>query len=217
MKIKYFILFTFIFTGNNLLAQEKFGIELFTGLPYNVPLPLTISQTDEPDLHLTARFNSEPFKIPIFWVWRISYWNNNTGWEFEAVHHKLFLTGKPHEVKEFSISHGLNLITINRCWKFTYFIFRAGAGIVLAHPENTVRNKTLAENGGILNWGYYLTGPAFLISAGKDFFITNNFYVTCEARINSSYAYIPVNNGNASLYNISLQLIFGVGFNFLEL
>ena len=213
----YIFLFLFLFEADDSSAQKKLNIELFTGLPYNLSLPLKISQAGEPDLYLTAKFNSQPFNIPIFWVWRISYWNDNSAWELEAVHHKLFLANKPAEVHEFSISHGLNLITVNRGWNLSSFILRIGAGIALAHPETTIRNQTLTEDGGIFHWGYYLSGPAFLFSAGKEFYITGNLYVTCEARINSSYAYIPIKNGNAGLYNISVQFIFGAGFNFLKL
>ena len=219
MKIlKYYIfLLLFLTQADDLTAQKKLSVELFTGLPYNIPLPLNISQSGESDLHLIAKFNSEPFTIPIFWVWRISYWNGNTSWEFEAVHHKIFLTNKPTEIQEFSVSHGLNLITINRGWKYSEFIFRIGAGIAIAHPETTVRNKKLPEDGGIFHWGYYLSGPALLFSAGKNFSITDDLYVTCEVRINSTYAYIPIQNGNADLYNVSAQFIFGAGFNFLKL
>ena len=215
---KYYIfLFLLLAHTDDLTAQRKLSFEIFTGLPYNIPLPLNISQNGESDLHLTAKFNSEPFRIPIFWVWRISYWNGNTAWEFEAVHHKIFLANKPTEVQEFSVSHGLNLITINRGWKYSGFIFRIGAGVAIAHPETTVRNKTLPEDGGIFNWGYYWAGPALLISAGKDFSITNGFYATCEVRINSTYAYIPIKNGNADLYNVSAQFIFGAGLDFIKL
>lgn len=219
MKIfRYYIFLLIIFMeADEAAAQRRLNFEFYTGLPYNIPLPLTISQEDEADLNLTAKFNSEPFNIPIFWVWRISLWNGGTAWELEAVHHKLFLANNPPEVQEFSISHGLNLITINRGWNFSALIFRIGAGIALAHPETTVRNRTLPEDGGIFHWGYYLTGPALLLSAGKNFRLSDYFYVTCEARINSAYAYIPIKNGSARLYNVSLQLILGAGTSFINL
>ncbi len=219
MKIlKYYILlFLLLAQADDLIAQEKLSFELFTGMPYNIPLQLNISQSGETDLHLIAKFDSEPFTIPIFWVWRISYWNRSTAWEFEAVHHKIFLKNRPPEVQEFSVSHGLNLITINRAWKYSEFIFRIGAGIAIAHPETSVRNKTLPEDGGIFKWGYYWAGPALLISAGKDFSVTDELYLTCEARINSTYINFPIQGGNADLYNVSAQLIFGAGFDFIKL
>jgi hypothetical protein len=201
---------------NSSKNDKEIRIEGFIGFPYNLPLPLTISQSGEPDIKLTANFDSKPFEIPIYWVWRISYWNGEASWELEAIHHKLFLKNNPGEVREFSISHGLNLITINRGWQFQDFILRGGVGIVVAHPESIVRDKKFSESSGIFNWGYYVSGPTLNLAVAKDFIIVNSFFAICEIKTNFSFASVPIYNGNADLYNIAFQLNFGLGYSLFK-
>ena len=164
-----------------LTAQSKLVIEIGTGLPYNLPLPLTIRQSGEGTYHLTAQYNSRPFEIPIFWDWHIGYWSGSSGWELEAIHHKLFLANKPADVQQFDISHGLNLVIFNSCFLKYGFIFKAGAGISLTHPENVVRGKKLDEHQGIFDQGYYVSGPAFLFTAGKRLYLIENIFLSFEA------------------------------------
>ncbi|MBI4647410.1 MAG: hypothetical protein HY738_12690, partial [Bacteroidia bacterium] len=67
---------------------QTWSFELFGGVPYNVPLPLIIKQNGYDDIRITAKYFSEPFISPYYWVWRFNRQNNGHGWEFEAVHHK---------------------------------------------------------------------------------------------------------------------------------
>ena len=206
-----------LFALNTAQAQKLITIEFYSGLPYNVPLPLTISQVGEPDINLTAHYRSDPFEIPIYWNWRISYWNDNHAFEVEATHHKIFLKNTPTEIQEFSISHGFNTITINYAWKENSYVFRTGCGIVLAHPESIIRGKKFDESGGIFDAAYQLTGPTINLTAGKRFNITRRLFFELDTKINLSYAMVPVVDGEAKLYNIALQFNFGLGFDLLEL
>lgn len=210
------ILFLFLFSIK-LEAQSRLVFEFGTGIPYNIPMPLTIRQTGENTLHLIGQYDSRPFEIPIFWDWKISYWDSSTGWELEAIHHKLFLTNKPSEVQQFDISHGINLVVINRCFLKDGFIFKVGAGISLTHPESVVRFKRLDENRGILDQGYYISGPAVLFSGGKILYIYKNIFMVVEAKLGLSYSNIPIADGSADVYNIAAMLTFGVGTDFLKL
>ena len=81
-------------------------------------------------------------------------------WELELVHHKLYLQNPPPEVQAFQITHGFNFITLNRRWPVYGFGLRAGAGIVLAHPQTTIRGRAFPENGGAFGLGWYVSGPA---------------------------------------------------------
>lgn len=191
---------------NPSLAQKKLSVEFGTGLPYNFTLPLTIRQSNFPDIKLTAKYSSEPFQIPIYWIWRIGYWSDNHAWELESIHHKIFLDNKPREVEYFSISHGINYVTINHCWIFKYYILRIGAGVVLDHPESKIRGKQFPEDGGIFKWGYYVGGPAINLTIAKRFYVRGNFYLDLEAKLNASYSNIPIQDGSADVYNIVLQI-----------
>ena len=210
------LLFNFLFLIK-LEAQNKFIFELGTGIPYNIPMPLAIRQTGENTLRLIAQYDSHPFEIPIFWDWRISYWDSSTGWELEAIHHKLFLTKKPSEVQQFDISHGINLVIINRCFMIDNFILKAGAGISFTHPENIVRSQKLDEDRGIFDQGYYVSGPAILFSAGKRLYIYKSIFVIAEVKLGLSYSYIPIANGNSDVYNAAAIFTFGIGTDFLKL
>jgi hypothetical protein len=187
-------------------AQEKLSLEFGTGLPYNISMPLTIKQANMPEIKLTASYNSEPFKIPIYWIWRIGYRVDNNAWELEAIHHKIFLDNRPDEIEYFSISHGINYITINKCWYFKNYILRIGAGIVLDHPESKIRGKEFPEDGGLMKWGYYISGPAINLTEAKKFYLWKNLFLNFEAKLNVSYSNIPVKDGSADVYNIVLQI-----------
>ena len=197
-------------------AQKLITVEFYTGVPVNIPLPLKITQAGENDIDITAHYNSEPFRIPIYWNWRISYWNGNHAFEIETTHHKIFLDNRPPEVQVFSISHGFNTITFNYAWKDYGFVFRTGAGIVLAHPESIIRNKKFEESGGIFDAAYQLTGPTINVAAGKRFNLTQKLFFQLDGKVNFSRANVPVVNGEARVYNIAIQFNFGLGFDVFE-
>jgi hypothetical protein len=212
-----FLIVVLVFASNTAWTQKLITIEFYSGLPYNVPLPLTISQSGEQDISLTAHYRSDPFAIPIYWNWRISYWNDNHAFEIEATHHKIFLKDTSPEVQEFSISHGFNTITVNYAWKDYGFVFRGGIGLVLAHPESIIRGKRFDESGGIFDAAYQLTGPTINLAAGKRFNLSRKLFFELDTKINLSYAKVAVVYGEAKLYNIALQFNFGMGFDLLEL
>lgn len=215
LKVKLTILFTVLF--GIIFSQEKsnWTFEAHGGFPVNIPLPLTIKQNDFPDIKLTAHFYSEPFTPPIYWVYRVSKWKNNKAWEFEMMHQKLYLKNPPPEVQYFSMTHGYNQLMINRAVKFNFFqkhefILRLGGGIVLAHVENMVREKELYQGEGYFS-GYYVAGPTLNIAIAKQFKINNHFYFNTELKNNTSYAQVPVVNGEASLWHSAFELIGGIG------
>lgn len=212
---KTILVILLILLSNVIIAQKKFTFELYGGATYNIPLPLTISQSGYPDIKLSgARYYSEPFRSPFYWNWRISYWNDSSCWEFEATHHKLYLENLPPEVTKFDISHGLNLLHINRGWKIRGFVLRAGLGVVFAHPENTVRGMALSTDQAILNWGYYICGVSMHLAAGKRFYIYKNLFAALETRFTGCYAKVQVAGGHADVWSSSLHATFGLGCDF---
>ena len=193
-------------------AQRKLTFELCGMVPYNVPMRLVIRQSDVPDVDIIARYYSKPFEAPFCWVWRIGWWSDQRSWELQAIHHKLYLENKPAEVESFSISHGLNLITINRGWQAGDYVVRTGAGIVLAHPESTIRGKPFPENQGIFGMGYYVSGPALVAGGAKQLRLVSDLFLTLEVMAALSHADVPVKDGNARLFNAVFQLNFGLGY-----
>ncbi len=207
--------------GEKGLAQiSKWSLELQGGVPYNIPMPLTIKQENEPGIRLNARFRSEPFVSPGYYNLRIGRWKNGKSWEFEFVHHKLFLDNKPPEIQEYSISHGYNIVVVNRALEKNIknfpFVLRLGAGVVLAHPEITVRGQTLAQDEGLFGWGYYISGPVLNIAVAKRFYIVEQWFVNTELKFNPSYARVPVAGGHAIFWNMPITFAFGMGIDLFK-
>ncbi len=202
---------------NTAEAQKKWEFTLHVGTVYNVPLPLTISQNGYPDLKIkSARFSSEPFVSPLYWDWRFTRWNESTAWEFEVIHHKLYLDNKPGEVSRFSISHGFNMLMINRVKNAGWFQYRYGGGWVLSHPESTVRDMKFDQHNGLLNWGYYFTGPVVNFAVGKPIPVAGPVFMNIELKTTIAWSRVKIANGHADLYNWAIHAVCGVGFDFLK-
>ena len=60
------LLLSIIAFFNSANAQKVLTVEFYTGIPVNVPTPLKITQAGENDIDITAHYNSEPFKVPIY-------------------------------------------------------------------------------------------------------------------------------------------------------
>lgn len=221
--LKQSILIIFICLSFISFSQEKseWSLETNFGFPLNINHPINIKQKGYEDLNFTADFNSEPFKQPFFYVYRFCKWKNDKAWELEMMHQKLYLSNPPKEVQYFSITHGFNLITINRSYRFQLlkkhaFIFKFGTGIVLAHSENKIRKKEFDQQQSFFKLGYYVTGPVLNIALAKRFQLTNRFYFNLETKFNSSYADVPIVNGKATLWHSAVSFIGGLGYSFIK-
>lgn len=191
------------------------SVEVASGVVYNLPTPLDIQQTGYPDLNTTAHYNTHPFTSPYYYDLRLGYWSGNTAWEFEDIHHKVYMYNMPPEITKFSITHGYNLFTINHAWLIHNYIWRCGAGVVIAHPESIIRGQTFSESGGTFNdSGYYLAGPTVMGSIGRRFYISKHIFTELEGKLTASYAWVKVANGNAQAPNVALHADFGIGYDF---
>lgn len=193
-------------------AQTRWMFELQGATVYNVPLPLTISQQGYPDIKLSgARYHTEPFTLPVYYDGRLSLWQENKSWEIEFIHHKIYLQNTTEEVQKFNISHGFNLLFINRGFDRQLFRYRVGAGVVIAHPESEVRGMAFGSSTDDNDWGYYLSGPAIHASINKPFYLGNRFFINAEARTTVGYASVKVAQGRADVYSLVFHLVLGVG------
>lgn len=204
------------FSLSALLAQSRWSFELHGGEVYNLPMPLTIRQQGYPDLKLTARYSSESLILPIYVDSRLIRWQDGKSWELEFLHHKLYLDNTTSEIQKFSISHGFNMIMVNRGFDRKSFHYRAGAGIVITHPESVIRGQTFGDSTNDWDLGYFVSGPVVNLSAGKHFRINKRFYLNAEAKTTLAYVNVKVAGGNADVYNIAFHLILGIGVDFAK-
>lgn len=193
------------------VACGTWSVEVFSGAQYNFPMPLTLRQDGFHDLQRWAIYDSRPFEDPIYYAWRLGIWDEDRGWEVELVHQKLFLRDRPAAVDHFEISHGYNLLLINRAWKRYGFHLHVGLGLVITHPETTVRGQRFPTNQGLLHAGYYVAGPASQVALGRRVYLWRGVFVTLEGKLTASFARVPIDAGSADVPNIALHGLFGLG------
>ncbi len=88
---------------------------------------------------------------------------------------------------------------------------RAGAGVVVAHPENAVRGKALPQDGGLLGWGYYLAGPTLQAAVEKQIRLKGDLFLPVEGKATASFARVPVADGSADVPHAALHGLAGLG------
>lgn len=195
------------------MAQSRtWELGVLGGVTYNLPTSLKIYQEDLPAIKLKAQYITEPFQPPVYYDIRLSRWQDEKGWGLKFTHHKLILTNLPPEVQRFSITDGFNLLTFNRLWKTHGLILSAGAGVVITHPESTIRNKPFPENQGLFRDGYYISGPTAEMAIAKQYYFAPRWFVLGETRLTGSWVRVPITDGHADVTNVSLHLLAGVGF-----
>jgi len=216
MRKNIAFLFFILISSSIANAQSRWSFELHGGQVYNLPMPLIIRQQGYPDIHLRAQYSTEAFTLPVYWDWRFSRWKNGKSWEFEAIHHKLYLDNTSSEVQKFNISHGFNMIIVNRGFEKKSFRYHTGVGFVLAHPESKIRGKEFGDTGDDLDMGYFISGPVLNMAVGRPFYLGTRFYINAEAKSTLAYSYIKIADGNSDVYSITFHLILGLGVDFIN-
>ena len=197
-----------------LAPDQRFHVyaSVSDGQAYSVPLPIIIRQSGQPDIRLTAHFSTRPFADVPYYDAKVGIARGPWAYELELIHHKLYLDNPPPEVQWFEITHGYNPIVVNAVRKQWGVAFRAGAGILLAHPETTIRGLQLPENGGILGW--YVSGPAAQGGVSKAWKLGRHFFAGVEGKAVGAWARVPIANGSADVPNLSLHGLVSAGWRF---
>lgn len=216
MKKSIFIVFFLIISLTSSISQSRWTFELHGGEVYNMPVPLSIRQQGYPDIKIMARYHTDAFEPPVYWDLRLSRWQKGKSWEIEVIHHKLYLDNTTSEVQKFNISHGFNLIALNRGFDQKTFQYRVGAGVVLTHPESEIRGKVFGSTGDDFDLGYSVSGPILNLAIGKSYWLSKRLFINAEAKTTLSYTFIKVAQGNANVYNVAFHLIIGFGFDFIK-
>lgn len=193
-------------------AQEGWYMNFSPGLNYVPPMPLKINQEDCPAISIWANYETASLKSPVYYSCRLGFIKHGKGCEIEMNHAKIYLKNKPSEIQRFSISHGYNQLFLNKVFYKSRHGVKFGAGVVIAHPESTIRNMGFDEKQGFLNWGYYLAGPVFQCCLFKDIDIVGGFYLLIESKVSLAYANVPVCGGRAHVPLLGIHVQAGPGF-----
>jgi len=140
------------------LAAASWELEGRLGGAWNAGLPIVIQQQGYENLRFTAELRTRGLDPPLYYGGRITAWQSGRGWAIDLVHHKLHLEEPPPEVRSFAISHGYNLLTLQRLFARHRWRYGAGLGAVVAHPESEVRGLVFEETQGLFRDGYYVAG-----------------------------------------------------------
>jgi hypothetical protein len=194
-------------------VQAQVELQAFLGSAVSAPSPLTITQANQPDLHLTAHWATRPWSDTWYYAGRIGLWRGDRGWLLDFTHHKIYLTNGPAEVQKFRITNGMNLITVSRGFRRGPLSFAFGVGPVVASPLTRVRGATLESGRGF--WGgYFLSGGNLMASATRNLPILAGLFLSLDARASASYVRIPVAHGHAAVPNFALHAHAGLGYGF---
>jgi hypothetical protein len=192
-------------------AQEGWAVELSGGSAFQLATPLTIRQAGEPEIDVTARWETRPLRDAPYYALRLGRWSHGRAWELELLHHKLYLDDPPAEVQRFEISHGFNLVALLRAVPRGAVLWRLGGGLVIAHPETTIRGRAAPEDATNLGGGYHLAGGVLQTSIGARRPLGRHFHVAAEAKLTLAYAEVPVAGGEATVPNVAIHGLLGFG------
>lgn len=202
--------------SEGLAAGDTISVEVMGGSAFNFPSPLTVHQRGFPDIRVSrASYETRPFGDYPYYAWRVSLWDGDAAWEFEHIHHRLFLTNPPPEIQVFAIHFGYNYFLLGRAWKRDGFVYRAAAGAVMTNPENTIRGRKFHTGPGLLDTGYYFSGLGARGAVARHIDLTRHVFLTGEAAFSAGFAWrVPVVDGSANVPNFALHGHLGVGVRF---
>jgi hypothetical protein len=191
-------------------AADHWSVEAYGGSAYNFRNRLSISQEGSPSQSVDAKYETRGLRAPPYYILRAARWSGDAAWEISQIHHKLYLTNPPPGVGDVSISHGFNILTVNRAYRAGDWTYRIGAGPVVTHAEATI-------NGTKYDGPYKLSGAALLAGAGWRYYVTESTFFSVEglltlARANPKLPGPP--DGELRATNTAIHAAFGLGHDF---
>jgi hypothetical protein len=191
-------------------AATELSAEFFFGGALNASTGLRIEQDGQETLDFTADWETQAFEQPLYWAVRLALngvFGESSGLELQLIHHKTYLANMPPEVSQFEISHGFNILTCSYGYYALPLALRAGAGVVVAHTDAVVRGLTD-------DTGYEVTGPAFIVGAGRRIQVWNGLFASFDLQFSAAKAKVTIAEGKAETTNISLHMMAGLGYSF---
>jgi hypothetical protein len=191
-------------------GEPGWRVEGSLGVAHSLSSTLTVEQEGFPTFELDADWEGRSLESPLYYGLRVARGDARGAWALRFVHLKVYLANPTPEVERFSVSHGFNLLTLERSFPLGGFDLWAGLGIVIAHPESTIRGRTRSESeGGPVGGGYYLTGPTVSVALGRSLRVAGRFALVPEVRVSLSRGRVPIAGGEASVPNVAFHALLG--------
>jgi hypothetical protein len=185
--------------------------EFFGGTAWSLPSTLRIEQPGEETIRFRARYRTRPWHGSPYYSYRLGY----KQWSAELVHHKLYLQNPPPEIQHFEVSHGYNMVMVNRSlpWVEMSNTFRVGIGLVIGHPEGRIREQAINPVRSLLGGGYHISGLCLQVAAGPPLGVAEHWFFRPEAKLTAAWARMPLaGGGTAVVPNIAVHTLFGFGY-----
>jgi hypothetical protein len=191
-------------------SDAQWSFDLLIGDAYNADSRTRIEHATLDNVSFTGDYDTRGLEGPLHYAWRIARWEDARGWELQLLHHKLFLQNPPAGVDALSISHGFNIVTINRAFEYRGWQMRAGLGPVITHAEARIL-------GTAYDGPYEIAGAAVLVGVGRRLELGRHFYLLGE--VAATYGYIHAEpdgapNLEVTIRNPALHAQAGVGYRF---
>jgi hypothetical protein len=187
-------------------AQSWWTVEARLGTAIQFGTTLEIEQVGQPLLSIDADYSTRPFDDALYYGLRIGWRNPQGAWEVEFLHHKVYLDNNPPEIQHFEVTHGYNMLMLNRTWTVHDVDLRAGGGLVISHTDSTIRSLHRTA-------GQEITGVVGQISAGKNIYLSNRFYIALESKLTLANATVSIADGEAKVPNIAIHVLAGLGYD----
>lgn len=193
-------------------ADEKpsWSIDLLVGNAYDASSRTRIEHAALGNVSLGGDYETRGLESPLHYAWRISQWKDTRAWELQLLHHKIFLRNRPTGVAALSVSHGFNIVTLNRAVEHRGWRMRAGLGPVITHAEARIL-------GSSYDGPYEIAGAAALLGIGRSIELGHHFHLLGE--VSATYGYVRAHpNGEPDLTltirNPALHAQIGLGYRF---
>lgn len=192
------------------VTQASWTFEVMGGSSVHAAIPISITQEGYPVLKLTPLWKTHPFEEAPYYSWRVGKWDRDTAWEFELIHDKMILGNPTSEVTHFEVSHGYNYLLINRAAKLDTRVLRLGAGLILSHPESTVRGQAFGDFDFLQ--GFYISGVGAQAGVQYNVQVYGPVYLLAEAKLTGAWARVLVAGGSADVPALALHGLLGLGY-----
>jgi hypothetical protein len=191
-------------------AADRWSVEALAGNAISLGSKLDVRQDGGYSESFRGKYETRGFSSPLYYALRAARWEGDRAWEGSLVHHKIYLKNPPPGVANLSVSHGFNIVTLNRVQRSGDWISRFGLGPVITHAEATV-------NGVQYEGPYRLSGAAAIVSGARRYYVQPKLYFSLEGMVSIAYAN-PRLRGTPSaeieVRNLALHGLLGLGYEF---
>ena len=197
-------------------ARAQTTLTVFMGSSAHAPLAVVFdlegpypgqSNSWMDDVYINKpQWETKPFYEAPYYSIRVGHGR----WDVELIHDKMYLMNPVPPIEHFEVSHGYNLLLLNRSYGDGPITWRTGLGMVVAHPESTVAGQKLGYGYELMN-GFHISGPAGQVSVAYTHDLRGPFFFTVEAKGTVAWAKVPVYNGWATVPHAAAHLLAGIG------